>query len=77
MKVSEIREERNRQAEQGNSRYHDSRWLDEDWLLFIGRRMRSIRAGSLDEDNRGTLERRKELYIHIAALAVAAIEAQE
>ena len=77
MRVAEIREERNRQVIRGYSPHHDSRWLDEDWLLFIGRRMRSIRTGNLLAAGNLSRQRRKELYLHIAALAVAAIEAQE
>lgn len=77
MQVAEIRAERFRQIRQGHVKQHDRRWLDEDWLLFIGRRMRSIREGGKDPIGPLPPWRRKELYLHIAALAVAAIEAQE
>ena len=75
MKVAEIRHERNRQRELGHTSYHDCRQFDADWTLLIGRRLRNIMSGTRSGQMTGA--RREELYIHIAALAVAAIEAQE
>ena len=77
MKVSKIREERNRQVALFGGKEHDRRLWDDDWLLYISRRMRSIRDLSSLDPMRPERARRTALYTHIAALAVAAIEAQE
>lgn len=74
MRVVEIRHERNRQDRMWGGKSHDRNHLDDDWINFI-----YVRLVELGMHNAGELsyERRRELYLHIAALAVAAIEAQE
>ncbi len=72
MDIAEIRQERDRQDEMWGGKDHDSLHGDHEWVRFIRKRL-----PELDTCTYLAPERRRELYLHIAALAVAAIEADE
>ena len=65
---TEIRKERQRQNKLWGGRAHDRAHTVDDWAGFI-----SQRADELQMRDEGR-ERTRELFLHIAALAVAALE---
>lgn len=65
----EIKAERVRQIMLWGGAAHDDEHDSSDWGLFIDRRATELQLQSHSP------KRERELYVHIAALAVAAIEA--
>jgi hypothetical protein len=66
----EIKSERIRQDSLWGGANHDDRHTTSDWANYIGDRVKKIQEGQSSL----TTERMGELFLHIAALAVAALE---